>query len=249
MVALGEAPETSFKADTGAVEEQAPMMGLDVTSVLELKTSCSSPAQPANQELVMVPFTGNGSFHRVIPPCPAWLAGSEAAWDAFQTLDEDGSGELDMTEFGKLAQMLGLKLTKTQLRSAFKKLDVDAAQGEEKDGLIGFGSFCAWFNRQKEAQRRANRIFVMELFQSFDDDNSGALGIDEIARLVKKSKHKLSLVDPPFNLEEDWKLMTKTSTDEVTFHHFELWWKKRTGVSVSRPLVSPLPPKHRFCGQ
>ena len=155
---------------------------------------------------------------------------NEAAWNVFQQLDRDGSGMLDVTEFGKLAELLGLKMSRRELHRTFRKLDGDAAQGEVPDGEIGFEAFCYWFNPKKEAQRRENRVRVLELFQEVDMDDSGALDKEEIGLLMRKAQGKLKLIAPAFDLDTDWEKMGKTTADCVTFHHFELWWKERTGV-------------------
>ena len=50
-----------------------------------------------------------------------------------------------------------------------------------------------------------------------DKDRSGCLSKDEIRTLVKKSKDKLNLVDPPFEIEQDWKAMHKMGEERSFF--------------------------------
>ena len=85
------------------------------------------------------------------------------------------------------------------------------------------------YNEHKAAERRKMRLLIRDIFEKIDKDNRGSLSKTEIVTLIKKSKDKLKLVNPPFDVDKDWAVMKKTR-DEVTFVHFEQWWKDRSGI-------------------
>jgi Ca2+-binding EF-hand superfamily protein len=173
---------------------------------------------------------------------PLWITiENDVAWEWFKELDDDSSGELDMAEAKQLCVKLNLKVK--NFANVFAELDTGG------DGTVSFTEFVHWFNERKTAERREMRLQIRDLFQKIDKDKSGCLSKDEIKMLVKKSGKKLNLVDPPFNLEKDWEAMHKigeerdvfgqiTKEGEVTFSHFEDWWKDRSGiVDVSIPVL------------
>ena len=168
---------------------------------------------------------------------PLWMTiENPMAWEWFCELDDDASGVLDREEAKALCVKLKLKIKKFD--QVFEELDEDGS------GTVAFGEFVSWFNERKTAERREMRLAVRELFDKMDKDRSGKLDIKEIGTLVKKSKHTLNLIGPPFDVEADWTAMRKTGQDEfgeggeVTFPHFEDWWKDRSGiVDVSIPVL------------
>ena len=84
---------------------------------------------------------------------------------------------------------------------------------------------------KKDDERKAARKRAREIFEQIDEDGGGTLDIDEVAKMHKilmKALPKLVL-DPPFDLDRDFKDMDKSSTGEVTFAEFEWWWRSRTG--------------------
>lgn len=173
---------------------------------------------------------------------PLWITiENDVAWEWFKELDDDSSGELDMGEAKQLCVKLKLKVK--NFEKVFAELDSGG------DGTVSFTEFVHWFNERKTAERREMRLQIRDIFEKMDKDRSGCLSKDEIRTLVKKSGKKLNLVDPPFDIEEDWKAMHKigeerdelgeiTKEGEVTFPHFEDWWKDRSGiVDVAIPVL------------
>eukprot|EP01043_Picozoa_sp_COSAG02_P000279 COSAG02_NODE_5_length_66751_cov_63.939148_25_plen_841_part_00 len=173
---------------------------------------------------------------------PLWITiENDVAWEWFKELDDDSSGELDMAEAKQLCVKLNLKVK--NFAKVFAELDAGG------DGTVSFTEFVHWFNERKTAERREMRLQIRDLFQKIDRDKSGCLSKDEIRTLVKKSGKKLNLVDPPFDLEKDWAAMHKIGEErdmlgeivqegEVTFAHFEDWWKDRSGiVDVAIPVL------------
>ncbi|KAJ1440295.1 hypothetical protein B484DRAFT_391337, partial [Ochromonadaceae sp. CCMP2298] len=73
----------------------------------------------------------------------------EAAVALFHDIDADGSGELDVEEFGCLLQSMGIGMTPVQVLEVMSEYDVDAG------GVIELGEFHLFLRHQsKDAQRK-----------------------------------------------------------------------------------------------
>lgn len=59
----------------------------------------------------------------------------------FEEFDADKNGKIDETEFGRLAQSLGVKLSADEIATAFLAIDISG------NGHIEFGEFRAWWQR------------------------------------------------------------------------------------------------------
>ena len=57
----------------------------------------------------------------------------------FQTTDRDGDGHVDVSEFGRLLDGLGLGYSDAQVAAAFESIDLN------RSGLIDFDEFCRWW--------------------------------------------------------------------------------------------------------
>ena len=193
------------------------------TRGLVVKTESSPAAQAAAHENEDAARAGRAGV-------PLWMTiENEQAWEWFKELDDDSSGVLEEDEAKRLCKKLNLKVSK--FHKIFAELDTGG------DGTVSFVEFVHWFNERKTSERREMRLQVRDLFEKMDRDRSGKLSKEEISSLVKKSKNKLNLVDPPFDVDRDWEVMKKTD-GEVTFPHFEGWWKDRSGiVDVDIPVL------------
>jgi len=58
---------------------------------------------------------------------------------AFEEFDEDGNGQIDLTEFRELVERLGVELEPAEAEELFDTIDVD------ETGLIDFAEFEAWW--------------------------------------------------------------------------------------------------------
>ena len=151
------------------------------TRGLVVKTESSPAAQAAAHE--------NESAARAAG-VPLWMTiENEQAWEWFKELDDDSSGVLEEDEAKRLCKKLNLKVSK------FHKIFAELDSGG--DGTVSFVEFVHWFNERKTSERREMRLQVRDLFEKMDRDRSGKLSQEEISSLVKKSKNKLNLVDPP----------------------------------------------------
>lgn len=133
----------------------------------------------------------------------------EAVRAAFERLDDDGSGELDIDEIGQLMETIGRNLNEKQLDKMMKEIDEDGS------GLVEFDEYWAWWMKGVTAVRfpwriaalsagcgmssmvtawqywhRSYLLDIVEVsgrraFDKIDDDGSGELDREEIARLSK----------------------------------------------------------------
>lgn len=74
---------------------------------------------------------------------------------------------------------------------------------------------------------------VKSIFDSLDKNRDGGLSKVEFSVFMKKAKKQMQLMQPPFDLDNDWKLMCSTPDDpsaQVSFAEFEAWWKARNGI-------------------
>jgi Ca2+-binding EF-hand superfamily protein len=57
----------------------------------------------------------------------------------FESVDTDGNGRIDQSEFGRLLDALGMGFSDPQIRAAFVDIDRDA------DGHIDLAEFSSWW--------------------------------------------------------------------------------------------------------
>ena len=198
---------------------------------------------------------------------PLWITiENDVAWEWFKELDDDCSGELDQAEAKELCTKLNLKVKnfgkvfaeldsggdgtvsfsefvhwfnerksaerremRLKIRDIFEKMDKD------RSGCLSKVSNNDEFRIKNEAFCIKNEELCIK------NDRSGCLSKDEIRTLVKRSKDKLNLVDPPFEIEEDWKAMkksggnsknAKTEQKKSSFRSiFGVFWVKTTSLS------------------
>eukprot|EP01043_Picozoa_sp_COSAG02_P034068 COSAG02_NODE_2362_length_9062_cov_129.948789_4_plen_1175_part_00 len=133
----------------------------------------------------------------------------EAVRAAFERLDDDGSGELDIDEIGQLMETIGRSLNEKQLDKMMKEIDEDGS------GLVEFDEYWAWWMKGVTAVKfpwmiaalsggcglssmvtawqywhRSYLLDIVEVsgrraFDKIDDDGSGELDREEIGRLSK----------------------------------------------------------------
>jgi Ca2+-binding EF-hand superfamily protein len=194
--------------------------------------------------LVIEPSTrrlsyGEVSDKKLPPDIKLWMVKeNDQAWVWFRELDDDASGFLDPNEVKALCSKLNVKIR--DFKAMWAELD------EDNSGTVAFPEFVRWFNDRKAKERREQRLAVRDLFEKTDKDRSGGIGKDELRTFYRKAKRRLNLVDPPFDLDKDFAMMS-TGTgnsdipefdEQVTFHMFENWWKERTGiVDVTIPVL------------
>jgi hypothetical protein len=75
-------------------------------------------------------------------------ADEHSAGDAFAALDPDGRGVLGLEQVGRLGEIMGKTMTKTELMAAFDEMDLDG------DGFVSFAEFEQWFGVNGSASLR-----------------------------------------------------------------------------------------------
>jgi hypothetical protein len=125
--------------------------------------------------------------------------------DMFDKFDHDGSGYLDRFEIKKLADVLGARLSASDLNIAILEMDKD------NTGDISFDEFYDWFDRQthehdgstlgrslEQWQRQASRSVHEDLLREF---SLVQLRVNAASRLVAADvdveRKQTPLVDPP----------------------------------------------------
>jgi calmodulin len=133
----------------------------------------------------------------------------EAVRDAFERLDDDGSGELDIDEIAQLMETIGRNLNEKQLEKMMKEIDEDGS------GLVEFDEYWSWWMKGVTAVKFPWRIAVLSggcgaaslvtaweywsrthlldiveesgrrAFDKIDEDGSGELDREEIGLLSK----------------------------------------------------------------
>lgn len=92
----------------------------------------------------------------------------------FEALDEDGSGEVDVSELEELLEAAGEKLNPLELESVFQEFDEDGS------GFITVDEFLNTMHKRWLRQNEAE-IDIAEAFAFLDTDHDGIIDVDEVA--------------------------------------------------------------------
>ena len=131
----------------------------------------------------------------------------------FAELDEDNSGFMNKEEFKKLvAKCGGRKRKLKEITEIFSRLD-DGDDGTP--GQISFKVFETWFVEEMKSDVRAARVLARQLFTLSDSDDSGTLDKAEFGKIAAhlSSKFPQIVLEPDFDLQNDWEKMTKMAAD------------------------------------
>ena len=157
------------------------------------------------------------------------IPGIAKAWEWFQRVDVDGSGQLDQEEVKELAKQLGLKWTKKELSRVYERMttvngyytahsssdDSTSSYNAPSNGKgASFQDFASWWARHTALQRRNMRRTVKELFDNQDKEKTGILTQAEVERLVRSVEADSSL--PGMIEDEDEELTPQSAWDEMT---------------------------------
>ena len=93
---------------------------------------------------------------------------TDEVWAKFQALDTNRDGHLDISEVIRLTDALGVRFTKSELKSAFHLMD------EGKSGEIDLTVFARWWSAQVDFKCHQLRGRVKDMFDECDQDKSGA---------------------------------------------------------------------------
>lgn len=122
---------------------------------------------------------------------------------AFQAADMDGSGAIDAQEFQMMLEVMGAQITTSQVRELIRNAKV---------------GFRAWL----EASNQENRTKIQEIWDEFDEDNSGTMDIREINAVIGRLQ------------EMGYKPTPMSSKDlaggEMSFDEFTEWFLTIEGL-------------------
>ncbi len=147
--------------------------------------------------------------------------------EIFNSIDEDGSGELDKREVGVLLEELGEKVHghfghgSKKLNQAFKEMDPSG------DGAVDYIEFLAWYKRRHP--QSVDDVMEMNrwMFQQLDEDGSGELDKSEVAKLAAMMGEKLTgHFSGTKKLDEAFAEMDPSGDGAVTFDEFQAWHRE-----------------------
>lgn len=139
----------------------------------------------------------------------------------FDKFDKDGSGSIDVTEFGALCYDRGYFLSDSELQLAVKIVDKDGS------GEIQFAEFEKWWKSndrfgtlQMDEKQQEKLQQCIAFFQYYDADKSGNLDKKEFEALHKQ------LMDSGYQLKDCASAISeidKSGDGEVNFNEFLAW--------------------------
>ena len=165
----------------------------------------------------------------------------------FAELDEDNSGFMNKEEFKKLvAKCGGRKRKLKEITEIFSRLD-DGDDGTP--GQISFKVFETWFVEEMKSDVRAARVLARQLFTLSDSDDSGTLDKAEFGKIAAhlSSKFPQIVLEPDFDLQNDWEKMTKMAADAQVGAQPLQTTARPFLLTVSNPSLSAAP--HSWVGE
>jgi Ca2+-binding EF-hand superfamily protein len=134
----------------------------------------------------------------------------------FSKYDNDGSGHLNSTEFGKVCYDMGLFLDKVELDAALHQLD------SGQDGRIGLDEFSQWWkspDRMKilEAAEKPVVQQAIAYFQQYDKDSSGSINVTEFKQLCTDLGWGVD------NISKSLSALDKNGDGVIDFNEFLIW--------------------------
>lgn len=149
-------------------------------------------------------------------------------WEAWQTVDADGSGKVTRTEFQAIHS--ALNIPKDAIAEAWLEA-VCHLEGRSSRGMklgdirsivdvqrseCNYAAFIHAYNTVREKQRRGERQSVRSSFLSRQRSPDG-MNKHDLGKFVKRMQRRLMLLPPAFDLEKEWNTivgMTRQFADE-----------------------------------
>jgi len=192
----------------------------DVTS--EASSSTANSLTAKKDVRMQCPGTFRAGIQQMMltdKPIATWvsakavLAISGDVRETFEQLDENGDGQIDKKELGKLFIGLGLKSHDEDIDTLMDDLDVD------NDGWINFTEFTTWYIGSE------SRVFkeMQEFFSQYDTDDSGSLDKAEIRVLLNTvNAGDMSMEEINETVEN---LFGANNTQQLTWDMFRQWYQ------------------------
>merc|ERR1712087_673049 len=135
----------------------------------------------------------------------------------FKQVDTDNSGFIDKEELQAVLQKLGGDVSEEEVQKCYEELD------ENDDGKIDFGEFSRWYLKSE------NRIEsdVQALFNKFDHDNNGHIGVEELENLVAACQGGGDDTSKPSaeDVEKARKILDSNDDGQISKAEFMAWYK------------------------
>ena len=150
-----------------------------------------------------------------------FLMSEEQINHQWELMDPDGDGEVTFDEFQ--AWWNGVKIDKD-----VENMDVKVVEQELVKAGIHVntdGAPLATLKQALKAHRRQENLSVRQIFDSLDEDRSGALDWDEIEKAAGILGARTGLVMSTEQLERQYKVMDPDGDGVITYDEFETWWK------------------------
>ncbi|XP_029811458.1 calmodulin-like protein 5 [Suricata suricatta] len=103
---------------------------------------------------------------------------------AFDYVDKDKDGKINMEELGAAMEAMGKKMSKAELEQLMALVDTDG------DGAISFQEFLAVAAQGMKAG--GSEAEIREVFRAFDLDSDGRISVDELKQAMAKMGKSLS---------------------------------------------------------
>jgi Ca2+-binding EF-hand superfamily protein len=141
----------------------------------------------------------------------------------FNRYDTDHSGQITAEEISKMAQVLGVSLSKAELAVAMESIDTIDTNDSQ---LVDFEEFSNWWRSPNELAIRMKRSLAQEehrlrhAFESVDIDGTGIIHKEEVEGMGMALGVSLT-TEEAASLMAD---MDKDASGEISFDEFVAWW-------------------------
>ena len=137
---------------------------------------------------------------------------------AFDMVDKDGSGCINVKEFKKMLKNLGQKMTTEEVEELIHKYDTD------KSGEIDFNEYISYMKKIKIREEVLEDDIVIRAFQSFDVDKDNVISIQEFRHIL------CDLGNSRFTHEECDEIFKRADLDNdgvLNYREFVAYWRNK----------------------
>jgi Ca2+-binding EF-hand superfamily protein len=224
--------------DVARLEKELTAAGIEVrggtsesTMRAALQAHFSGQDKSAAEVFALLDADGSGALDRMEVEQAAGMLGSalgsvmtkQETEQAFREMDPDGDGQVTLEEFE--AWWRGIEAE--TLISDMEEEDVAEALIEAGIDVVGSGAkpSMATMKEALKAHYAGKDMTTRQVFDALDEDKSGFLDRDEVAKASGMLSAGLGFVMSGEELDRQFKIMDPDGDGEVTFTEFEAWWK------------------------
>ena len=103
--------------------------------------------------------------------------------EAFDMFDKEGKGTISATDITKIMKNFGNPVSKKEVERMIAEIDTSG------DGELDFEEFVTLMQRNISYIEESEEDLVLRAFKAFDKDKSGAISIEEIMLIFKKTSN------------------------------------------------------------